>query len=178
MRTRENKAQFAARMNHEKKNREELRKVYNTVFLPLLKKYNGKVFNARFVNELRDNLQKVSPLMSCREESQHCEDITLFLEVRNSPHNYNDTERLYIKVICDRDENYNYRVNAEKSTADRYAAAWLDNFDKSTAEKTAAAKGYDKFLKLADKMEAIIKEYNELPADFRQIVETAYLHIY
>ena len=178
MRTRETKAAFAARMNHEKKNREELRKVYNTVFLPLLTKYNGKVYNARFTNELRDRLHEINPLMSCREESQNHEEITLFLEVRNSPTNYTDTERLYVKIVCDIDTNYNYRVNAEKSTADRYAAAWLENYDKATAEKIAAAKGYDKFLKLANQMEAIIKHYNELPHDFREIVDTNYLRIY
>lgn len=179
MRYNETKSEFTNRMNHEKKNREQLRKAYNNIFLSLLDKYDGKVFNARFTNELREKLREFDTLMSCREESQHCDDITIYIECRNSPTNYSDTERLYIKVMCDRDDNYNYRVNAEKSKEDRFAVAWLENFDKETAQKSVTAKNYDKYVKLAEKLEAMIKEYNEIPSDFRNIVSKYYgFHIY
>ena len=158
-------------MSHEINNRIQLRKLYDTKFLPLLAKFNGKVYNARFSHELHKQLQEIDPLLFCKVESQNDKEITLTLNKYNKQYNYTDRESLYLKIVCDCPDGYTYRINEEKTKADQLAAVWLQNFDKYTEEKRTAAKNFDKFLKVANKMEAAIKEFNALPQDFRKIID-------
>ena len=54
MKTKLTKEQFIARMKKENKHRNDLLEFRNRIFLPTLQKFDGKVYNIRFIKALRE----------------------------------------------------------------------------------------------------------------------------
>lgn len=180
MRQREEKTAFIKRLTNEIRNRETLREVYNTVFLPMVAKFNGKVYNKRFDNALNEELKKVSPLMfaKCEQKSpssysnfKESWTVQVVLSCYNEKGNYSDKESLYTNVVLDCSDGYTLRINAEKSKEETYTIAWGDNFDKETAEEKEILTNYNKYLKVAQKVFDAIEVFKDLPYRFRQNIE-------
>lgn len=178
MRTKETKEVFINILKKEIKNAETLQKFYDEKFLPILRKYDGKVFNARFINEVEKAMKAESPYMSIYKENHNREEFTLVMSYRNTPHNYSDCEQLYVLLSCPYDENYYNRVSVEKTEANELGRAWLSNAKKDIAEKKEAIKHYDEFMKVANGLEAIINRFNALPYAFRRNFESYYFFIH
>ena len=177
METKKDKQAFIADVKKRISNREELKKFYNEVFLPTLKKFNGKVYNARFINALNEGEKDREPRIWAKFEGQTREKITIVLKVQNDRYNYSDTESLYIELIANY-EDFNHRISEADTLAGDMGKNYLKNFDASTDELRAIVKGYDKYMKVADKLKDTIKEFNELPYDFRKNLQSWGLHIY
>lgn len=186
MRTRQEKSDFISTLKHEIKNRETLRQFLNTTFQDVLNKFDGKVYNKRFETALQEAMRKVSPLMwaKCSIQSRssysnfpNCNTVEIVLQIRNSPTNYTDTESLYTHIVLNSDDNHNLRIDAESSRKEKFTITWAENFDKETEQEKEILKKYDKFLKVAEAMEKVVKEYNDLPQRFRQNMCTVYIHI-
>lgn len=186
MRTRQEKGDFFATLKHEIKNRETLRQFFNTTFQNVLNTFNGKVYNKRFETALQDAMQKVSPLMwaKCSIQSRSSysnfpdsNTVQIEMRFRNSQTNYTDTENFYTNIVLKSDDKYNLRIDAESSRKERFTIAWAENFDKETEQEKEILKKYDKFLKVAEAMEKVVEEYNDLPQRFRQNMCTKYIHI-
>lgn len=168
MRTKETKEAFIARLTNEIKNAETLQKFYDEKFLPILRKYDGKVFNARFINEVEKAMKAESPYMSISKENQNRDEITLILRYYNIPYSYTDCEQMYVLVVCPYDDNYNNRVSVEKTEAHQMGRAWIANSQKDIADKLEAIAHYDEFMAVAEALESQIDKFNGLPFAFRQ----------
>jgi len=187
MRTKQDKSEFLKALKNEIKNREALRKFFDTTFQELLISFDGKVYNKRFDNALNEALKAVSPLMraKCELKSRNIysnfsqnNTVNVALNYRNSESNYLDNEIFYTNIVLTTDQNYNLRISANDSKSENYTIAWAKNFDKETETRKGIIKQYDKFLKVANHVEKAMKEYNDLPHRFREHMDTNYLRLY
>lgn len=187
MRAKQEKRDFFATLKNEISHREALRQFFNTTFQELLKKFDGKVYNKRFETALNDALKAVAPSMWClcqwksQDSYSNFPDrprVQVILAYRNTPGNYTNNEEFYTNIVLCYDENFNARINAADSAAEKYTLAWADSFDKETATEKEILKSYDKYLKVAAKMAEAVESYNKLPFRFRENIDTQYLRIY
>lgn len=187
MKQREEKQVFIKTLQKELKNREALRQFFNTTFKDILRRFDGKVYNKRFDTALNEALKAVSPMMYAKCDIKNRNRYSNFpdnnllevvLYVRNSEHNYNDTEAFYTNVVLSSDLNYNLRIDADKSQMEKYTAVWAENFDKETETRKEIIKNYNKLMKISEQMEKAVKAYNDLPHRFRQNIDLCYLRIY
>ena len=163
--------QFEERIRRQNKSQEELLAAYEKVFLPLLKKWDGKVYNKRFRTAIEEGLEaqgygKLSKIY-VSEESQHHNEVTLVLKQYPVPGNYNDAERVYIQLIVKYVDG-NYRISEADTISNERGQAWLNNARENITERKKAVKNYKKYMKQAEQLQAAIKAYNELPHCFRE----------
>lgn len=154
------KEQLIARVESEIKVRNELMVFYNRVFLPTFQKFNGKVYNIRFIKALRE--AKDDELMYVRElENDH-----VVIEKRLRKYSYTDVEQLYIRVLLT-----DGRIDVTKSISDKTAQAWLINFQEYTKELQRVINNYDLYMDKADLVIKSIEEYSKIPNRFRENIE-------
>ena len=184
MKTKLNKEQFAERVEIVISHRKALRKFFDTTFQELLAKYDGKQLNKRFKDELDAELKKISPLMFAKFEGETKSQYSNYpnnyivcvnLCYRLEQFNYTSCESLLTNIVLDFNSTNTLRINAKMSQNEKYSLAWSQSFDKYTAEIKDAAKKFDKYFKLAEKMEAVIKEYNSMNSYFRMNIDRNYL---
>lgn len=173
--------QFEDRIRRQNKSQEELLKAYEKVFLPLLKKWDGKVYNKRFRTAIEQELEaqgygKLSKIY-VSEESQNHEEVTLVLKQHVMPGNYNDIERVYIQLIVKYVDG-NYRISEADTISNERGQAWLNNARENITERKKAVKNYKKYMKQAEQLQAAIKAYNELPHCFRENIIKYHFTIY
>jgi hypothetical protein len=183
MREKMNKSDFINKLRTEIEHREMMVKAFNTAFQDVLTAFDGKVYNKRFVNALNEKLQGINPLLFAREEQgTHRESysnykdlfcVGITINCRFDKYNYQDKEQLYTNIIVIPE---NYRIDAEKSKAEKMTLIWYENFNKYTEEKKRVIKDYNKMIKVAQKVADSIKEFKELPNDFRENIGFLYSH--
>jgi len=175
MRTTKEKSEFIKTLKQEIKNREALRRFFDTDFQNLLQRFDGKVYNKRFDTALNEALKAVSPLMWAK-----CE-----LRGRNSYSNFPQNNLLEVVLYFQKESfytnvvlRYNLRISSEDSKSEKYTIVWAENFDKETEEEKGIITAYAKYLKMAEQMEKAVKAYNDLPHKFREHIDTKFLRIY
>lgn len=154
MRTNRTKEEFISAMKKEIAERNKLQKLYNEVVLPTLEKFNGKVINIRLKNAIQEQLP---PLFYVKEEGRRNGVVEFSLNRRNDT-NYYDMASLYFIVVCD-----NERINFDKSKDDEQTRKFMLSFNASTSEIKRAISQYDVYMKKAEKIEAMIKDFNLMP---------------
>lgn len=156
MRTNQNQNKFVADVLSKIERRQSLYEYYNDVFLPTLKKFDGKVYNIRFIKALREN---ASELMYVRElENDH-----IVVECRKSKFSYTDYESIYIMVKLK-----GGRIDHELSITDELGKKWVENFLSYTEDLRMCVTNYDEYIKVAEKVRDAIEEYAKLPLQFRE----------
>ena len=107
MRTREKMTQGEFVKDIEKRiaiRREILEFVENVYFPMMALKFNGKVYNKRFINALNEEGKKMNEYLYVRErEYDHIE-----ISVRVNPYNYTDCETIYVKCNLTNDGRIDY----------------------------------------------------------------------
>lgn len=175
MRTRQEKQQFINRLQNEIKNRETIRQSVSKIYLPLLEKFDGKVYNKRFENVLNEALKEVSPLMfvKCSIKSpnyysnfQSCNTVQIEINIYNYRGNYTDSETFYTNIVLNAG-----RIDAKSSRIEKFSIVWAENFDKETDERKAILKNYDYYLTAAEEVAKAIENYKNLPFRFRKNIE-------
>lgn len=173
--------QFEERIRRQNKSQEELLKAYEKVFLPLLKKWDGKVYNRRFRTAIEQELEAQGfgnlSKIYVSEESQHHEEVTLVLKQYLVPGDWNRYEVLYIQLIVKYDDG-NYRISEADTISNERGQAWLNNARENIAERKKAVKNWKKYMKQAEQLQAAIKAYNELPHCFRENIIKYQFNIY
>lgn len=152
------KSAFIAQVQREIEVRENLIKWYEGKFLPTLKKFDGKVYNKRFItalNDQKEDLMFIRPL-----EYDH-----IIIEGYHEKMNYADRESLYVMVKLNEG-----RIDYEASTNDDMGKKGIENFNKNTHELRDAIEKYDEYLKIAKDLASKIKEYSNLSYRFRENV--------
>lgn len=179
MRQRQKKEVFINTLKKEILVREMLIKFFNTTFNDVVKSFDGKVYNKRFDNALNQALRAVSPAFSatCTQKAPDSYSnyknmyVEVILEGRTDLYDYTKKEQLYTKIMLDRDENYNQRINANIGKDEKYVVSWYNNFVENTKEIQTAIKDYDKYIKVAQKVADAIDSFKNLPFRFRQNIE-------
>ena len=144
MRTHKTKEEYIAELKGKIARRNEILKAYEEEFKPLLDKFNGKVYNARFINELRKQLQERNKLFNVLNERQSGQNIEFNIILRNDNYNYNDYEALYIGIVAPYTDG-NQRIDTSK--VHEYAKPWYNNFMDGIEELKGVVKNYDKYMK-------------------------------
>jgi hypothetical protein len=179
-----NKDEFIKLISVDIEHREQLRKFFNTTFVEVVKRFDGKVYNARVAKAINEALKAVNPLFwaDCDIKSPESYSnypnnnyVEVVLKARRDDHNYQNYQALYTKIMLETDDNYNLRVSADMSKNEKYVIAWAENFDETTNEMKTTIKKYDKFCKVAQKVADSISEFSELPQTFRNNIAFPYL---
>ena len=175
MRTREKEQQFINRLQNEIKNRETLRQSVSKIYLPLLEKFDGKVYNKRFENVLKEALKDVSQLMfaNCTMQAPNFYSnfpknwaVQVTINIYNIRGDYTDKETYYTNIVLNAG-----RIDAKSSRIEEFSIVWAENFDKETDERKAILKNYDYYLTAAEDVAKAIENYKNLPFRFRKNIE-------
>ena len=171
MRTKKNKEQFIEDMKKRINVREQLNIFYNDIYLPTLKKFDGKVYNIRFIKALREQAVKLNNLIYVKE----LEDTdTIEIQLRYNRYNYTDYESLWAKLVLTNEG----RISYELTINDEIGKKWLENFNEYKNEYQMAIDNYDQYMTIAEQLEKALKTYNKLPHSFRNNLDTQWMHIY
>ena len=145
--------------------------VYNNIYLPTLKEFDGKVYNIRFIKALRAKVENNKRIyISEREEY----DDMIEIRQRISDFNYTDYENLCVRCITNEENRIDYNATLE----DKYHNIWLKNFKDYFEEYQNAIDNYDAYMEQANQLAKTINDYNNLPSPFRQNIEKFTLNIY
>lgn len=155
--------------------REQLRRYYTKNYLPILRKFDGKVYNARFVNAINEDMERHDALLHITDMTDN-DDKTrrLWMYVCESATNYNRAASIMLRVVC----NAEGRIDAKASEEYADMQKELKGFDEGTTEILTTIYNYDEYMKITDDMMAAIEKYNNLPYHFIQNLDTYYIHIH
>lgn len=145
--------------------------VYNNIYLPTLKEFDGKVYNIRFIKALRAKVENNKRIyISERDEY----DDMIEIRQRISDFNYTVYENLCVKCLTNEENRIDYNATLE----DKYHNIWLKNFKEYFEEYQNVIDNYDAYMEQANQLAKTINDYNNLPSPFRQNVEKTWLNIY
>lgn len=144
--------------------------VYNNIYLPTLKEFDGKVYNIRFIKALRAKVENNKRIYI----SERKYDDMIEIRQRMSDFNYTDYENLCVKCLTNEEGRIDYNATLE----DKYHNIWLKNFKDYTEEYQNVIDNYNAYMEQAHQLADAINEYNNLPSPFRQNIEKFTLNIY
>ena len=171
MRTKKNKEQFIEEMEKRINLNEQLNTFYNEIYLPTLQKFDGKVYNIRFIKALREQAQKLNNLMLIKELDNKN---AIEIQIRYNQYNYNDYEALWAKLVLTKEG----RISYELSINDYLGKKWIASFNEYQNEYQRAIDNYDQYMTIADQLEKALNVYNNLPQTFRNNLNTQWMVIY
>ena len=171
IRTIKTKDEFVKEMNERISISKNLLDVYNNIYLPTLKEFDGKVYNIRFIKALRAKVENNKRIyISERDEY----DDMIEIRQRISDFNYTDYENLCVKCLTNEENRIDYNATLE----DKYHNIWLKNFKEYFEEYQNVIDNYDAYMEQAHQLADAINDYNNLPSPFRQNIEKFTLNIY
>lgn len=169
MNTKLTKESFIASMGKRIQMRDTLIDFYKDSYLPILKKFDGKVYNIRFIKALRAEAENTNKLIYVKE----MENNSIEIQLRTSQFSYNDYESIFVR--CDTRE---HRLSYEDTINDKTNEAWIENFNKYTQEHYDAIEHYDEYMEKTNELVKVLNEYNKLPHIFRDNLDTNWMRIY
>ena len=158
MRTHKTKETFVQRAEKEIIAINELLSFYENVYLPTLQKFDGKVYNKRFINALKEQCN--NELMFIRDKERD----EVVIELRFEKHNYNDTKHMYCKLLV----NSEYRIDYNATINDNIGNKWIGNLINEINELNDVIANYDNYLAIANECQKQIDKVAELPYQIRQ----------
>lgn len=158
MRTHKTKETFIARANKEINVINELLSFYKNVYLPTLEKFNGKVYNKRFINALKEQCN--NELMFIRDKERD----EVVIELRFEKYNYNDRKQMYCKLLV----NSEYRIDYNATINDNIGNKWIENLSNEITEINDVIQNYDNYLAIANECQEYINKVAELPYQIRE----------
>lgn len=172
IRTHQTKEQFVQDMNERIELRNTIMDFVNNVYFPMMAtKFNGKVYNARFINALNEEAKKVSDKMYIKKGYSQDE---IEIQLRKSQFNYNDYESILLKCKTNAEGRIDYNATIE----DRYTKAWIESFEETKQEYKNAIDNYDEYMKTFEQLNQALEEYNKIPHSFRNNLDTSWMRIY
>lgn len=173
MRQRVEKEIYVEEMFRKVQKREMLRNYYNKRFGKVLKKFDGKVYNARFKNAVEEDMYQENVCLGVSEKDKTEKIVRLSLYVQKEQYNYDREGSEYVEV-CLKDG----RIDAKATHDHDQNKRWWESFDNDTQSVLQTVLNYDEYMKVADDMMEAIKKYNDLPFYFVRNLQTEYIHIH
>lgn len=170
IRTHKSKEDFVKEMQQRIAIRKTIMDFVDNVYFPLMAtKFNGKVYNARFINTLNEEAKKISDRMYVKQGYSHDE---IEIQLRLSQWNYNDYESILLKCKT----NAEGRIDYDATINDQYTKAWIENFKKCSYQD--CIDHYDEYMDVFAKLNDALEEYNKLPYPFRDNLDKSWMRIY
>lgn len=171
IRTNKTKEEFFKEMNQRIEIRKTIMEFVDNVYFPMMAtKFDGKVYNARFINALNEEAKKISDRMYVKRGYSHDE---IEIEMRLSQWNYNDYESILLK--CKTNEG---RIDYTATINDQQVMDWLESFKSYMEEYQKSIDNYDEYMKVFAELGDALMKYNKLPHSFRGHLDTTWMRIY
>lgn len=171
MRTKKTKQEFIYDMQKRIEIRKTILSFVENVYFPMMAlKFDGKVYNARFIKALNEEAKKINELMSVSEGYGSDE---IKIQLRLNQWNYNDYEAILLKLRLKEG-----RINYDATVNDEVGKMWIEGFKSTIDEYQKSIDNYDVYMKVSEKLEEALKEYNNLPHSFRGHLDTNWMRIY
>lgn len=158
MRTNTTKDEFISHLQSKIERREELVKFYNDVFLPTLKKFDGKVYNKRFITALQN-------CCNSRMVVRDMEYQRIAIEYRKTDIYYSEYETMSVRVHLD-DKRISYEETINLNNMCGYNL--IESFEKTTNEMRDSIANYETYLEISKETQAAIDKFVKIPFEFRQ----------
>ena len=172
IRTNKTKEEFIKEMQQRIEIRKTIMEFVDNVYFPMMAlKFDGKVYNARFLNALNKEAKKISEYMYVKKGYSQDE---IEIQLRLSQWNYNDYESILLKCKT----NAEGRIDYDATINDQYAKAWIENFKSAIEEYQKAIDNYDDYMKVFVELNESLEKYNKLPYPFRGHLDTSWMRIY
>lgn len=162
MKENQNKQQFIAKCEKRIEVRNIIMDFYLNVYLPTLLKFNGKVYNIRFIKALREKAKEIPNLGELAYINEKSYD-HIEMQIHFDRFNYSNYESMSFPCELTTEG----RIDYEKTINYKYAKLWEENFNKYTKEIEDTIKNYDQYLKVVDQLQKAVDEYHKLPSAFR-----------
>lgn len=172
VRTLKSKEDFIKEMQQRIEIRKTIMEFVENVYFPMIcTKFNGKVYNARFLNVLNEEAKKINELMYVKRGYSNDE---IEIQLRLNKWNYTDYESILLKLKT----NAEGRIDYEATINDKLGNNWIESFKSYMNEYQKAIDNYDEYMKVFVKLNNALNEYNELPHSFRGHLDTTWMKIY
>lgn len=172
IRTNKTKEEFIKEMKERINIRKTIMDFVDNVYFPMMAtKFDGKMYNARFINALNEEAKKISERMYVKKG---CSQDEIEIQMRVSQWNYNDYETIYLKCKT----NAEGRIDYDATINDRLCQVWIDNFKSYMDEYQNSIDNYDEYMKVFVKLANALENYNNLPHSFRGHLDKSWMSIY
>lgn len=172
IRTKKSKEEFINEMNKRIEIRNTIMEFVENVYFPMMAtKFDGKVYNARFINALNEEAKKINELMYVKRGYSMDE---IEIQLRLDKWNYNDYESILLKLKT----NAEGRIDYEATVNDEMGKKWIESFKSYIDEYQKAIDNYDEYMKVFVELNDALNKYNNLPHSFRGHLETSWMRIY
>jgi len=172
VRTNKTKEEFIKEMEQRINICKTIMEFVDNVYFPMMAtKFDGKVYNARFLKALNEEAKKISEHMYV--EKGYCND-EIKIQMRLSQWNYNSYESILLKC----NTNAEGRIDYDDTINDHYTKAWIDSFNSHIEEYQKAIDNYDDYMKVYAELGDALMKYNKLPRSFRGNLDTSWIRIY
>lgn len=172
IRTNKTKEEFINEMQQRIEIRKTIMEFVDNVYFPMMAtKFDGKVYNARFLNALNEEAKKISERMYVKKGYSADE---IEIQLRLSDWNYNDYESILLKCKT----NAEGRIDYDATINDTYTKAWVANFKSYMDEYQKAIDNYDEYMEVFVQLADALEKYNKLPYTFRGHLDKSYMRIY
>lgn len=172
IRTNKTKEEFIKEMKERINIRKTIMDFVDNVYFPMMAtKFDGKMYNARFINALNEEAKKISKRMYVKKGC--CQD-DIEIQLRVSDWNYTDYEAIYLKCKT----NAEGRIDYDATINDRYTKVWIDNFKAYMDEYQKSIDNYDEYMQVFVELANALDNYNKLPHSFRGHLDKSWMSIY
>ena len=162
VRTNKTREEFVKEMNQRIEIRKTIMEFVDNVYFPMMAtKFDGKVYNVRFLNALNEEAKKISERMYVKKGYSNDE---IEIQMRLSDWNYTDYESILLKCKT----NAEGRIDYEATINDKLCQAWIANFKSYMDEYQSAIDNYDEYMKVFVELADALEKYNKLPYTFKQ----------
>lgn len=172
VRTNKTREEFVKEMNQRIEIRKTIMEFVENVYFPMMAtKFDGKVYNARFINALNEEAKKISERMYVTKGYSNDE---IEIRMRLSQWNYNDYESILLKCKT----NAEGRIDYDATINDEYTKAWIESFKSYMDEYQKAIDNYGEYMKIFVQLADALEKYNKLPYTFRDHLDKSWMRIY
>ena len=172
VRTNKTREEFIKEMNQRIEIRKTILEFVENVYFPMMAtKFDGKVYNARFINALNEEAKKISDRMYVKRGYSNDE---IEIQMRLSQWNYNDYESILLKCRT----NAEGRIDYEATIKDKLCQTWIANFNSYIEEYQNSINNYDEYMKVFVELANTLEKYNKLPHSFREHLDKSWMSIY
>jgi len=148
--------------------RELLTKFYDEIYLPTLKKFDGKVYNKRFLNALNEEAEKFFDGYNVYikgDFDNYLKCLRFEIDVRKV---YTLIQSMEFLACIDLES---WRLAYDKTLENEQVNYWKENFVEYTKNYYDVIENYDEYLALAEITQTTIQKFNHLPSVFRQNID-------
>lgn len=172
VRTNKTREEFVKEMQKRIEIRNTIMEFVENVYFPMMAtKFDGKVYNARFLNALNEEAKKISERMYVKKGYSNDE---IEIQMRLSDWNYNDYEAILLKCKT----NAEGRIDYNATISDDLCQTWIANFNSYKEEYQKAIDNYDEYMKVFVQLADALEKYNKLPYTFRDHLDKTWMRIY